>query len=64
MVFQRQRVHLHFLMALGGDSGPLFNDNLLPLCCTEQRWSSMRLLWKRLSRSKNPSSPSMSGLRR
>lgn len=55
---------LHFLMALGGDSGPLFNDNLLPLSCIEQRWSSIRLLWKRLSRSKNPSSPSMSGLSR
>lgn len=61
---QRKHMHVHFLMALGGDPGPLFNDNLLPLFWTEQRWSSMRLLWKRLSRSKKPSSPSMSGLRR
>lgn len=61
---QRKHMHIHFLMVLGGDPGPLFNDNLLPLFCTEQRWSSMRLLWKRLSRSKKPSSPSMSGLRR
>lgn len=54
----------HFLMVLGGESGPLFNDNLLPLSWTEQRWSSMRLLWKRLRRSKNPSSPSISGVSR
>lgn len=56
-------VRLHFLMTLGGDSWPVFKDNLLPFW-TEQRWSSMRLLWKRLSRSKKPSSPSASGLRR
>lgn len=55
---------LHFLMVLGGDSGPLFSDNLLPRSCIEHRWSSMRLLWNRLSRSKKPSSPSMSGLSR
>lgn len=54
----------HFRMVLGGEPGPLFNDNLLPLSCMEQRWSSIRLLWKRLRRSKKPSSPSMSGLRR
>lgn len=40
----------HFLRGLGG-------DGLLPLSWTEQRWSSIRLLWKRLSRSKKPSSP-------
>lgn len=61
---ERGCMDLHFLMALGCVSGPLFNDNLLPLSWTEQRWSSMRLLWKRLSRSKKPSSPSMSGLSR
>lgn len=62
--FERGCVDLHFLMALGCVSGPLFNDNRLPLSWTEQRWSSIRLLWKRLSRSKKPSSPSMSGLSR